>query len=240
MEIVNLIEIVKIALSLGFLIAASFFDYKARYIPDKLLIVFSVVAFLTTSADILFLPDFSARIVTLLINVGISAGIFYGIYYLGLYGGADAILLMILSIIIPWPPSNQIFEVMFAPNLPIFTISVFDNAILFSTMIAPYALISNLIWKRRTGKSLFENLQKEPLIKKIVALLFCIKTEKSKIKPFDMIAEESGKITLKKVQEEDLTKEEIDRAPENVFIVFSIPMVIFITIGLFVSIFLVT
>ena len=137
----------------------------------------------------------------------------------------------------PWPPSSQITSSMLTPNFPIFSISIFNNALIVSALMTPYSLFSNIEWKRKTGKSLFENLENESLLKKIMALLFCIKTEKSKIKPYDMIAEESGRIILKKVQEEDLTKEDLEDVPENVFIFFSIPMVIFITIGLTISIF---
>ena len=51
-----------------------------------------------------------------------------------------------------------------------------------------------------------------------------------------MIAEESGKITIQKVREEDLTEEDLEHVPENVFVVFAIPMVIFITLGFVISI----
>ena len=53
-----------------------------------------------------------------------------------------------------------------------------------------------------------------------------------------MIAEESGKITIQKVREEDLTEEDLEHVPENVFFVFAIPVVIFIILSFVISIFL--
>ena len=92
-------------------------------------------------------------------------------------------------------------------------------------------------------KSLFQGLEKEPNWKKVAALLFCIKTETSKIKPYHILAEKriylngEAQRTLKifqKVPEEDV---KIDNTlPDDVFVVFSLPMLPFLTIAYILSI----
>jgi preflagellin peptidase FlaK len=233
MDVRTLIEVTKIAISLVFLIVSSVFDYRERRIPN---LVFVLVP--ATAIDIYFFPDPLAKLITLLLYTGFSFAVFFTIYFLGLFGGADAKLLTVLTIMMPWPPSTQTIRTILEPNLPIFALSIFNNTLLTSALIAPYSILSNLIWKRKTGRRLFENVEDESFLRKLMALLFCIKTEKAKIQPYDMIAEESGKITMQKVREEDLTEEDLEHVPENVFVVFSIPMVLFITLGFVISLIL--
>jgi len=238
MDALSIVEMTKIATSYGFLVASSFFDYRDRRVPNLVFILFAVAASTITLIDVYFSSDILAQLGKLLLYVAVSFTLFYVVFYLGLFGGADAKILMALSIIMPWPPKLTARTV-FAPSLPIFSISIFNNTLLASILTVPYALISNIRWRRRTGRRFFENLESESPLKKMTALVLCIKTEKSRIKPYDMVAEESGKITLlKKVREEDLTEEELKNLPEDVFVTFSIPMVIFITIGFTISIFL--
>jgi len=72
-------------------------------------------------------------------------------------------------------------------------------------------------------------LESESTLKKLTALILSIKTERSRIKPYKMIAEEWGRIRLlKKVREEDLTKEDLKNLPENVFITMGFTISIFL------------
>ena len=192
---------------------------------------FTIAASATTMLDMYFSLDFLTKLGEQLFSVAFSFAIFYVIFYLGFFGGADAKILIILSIIMPWPPHLTVRGTL-APSLPIFSLSIFNNTLLASVLTVPYALVSNIRWRRRTGRRLFKNLESESPLKKMAALILCVKTERSRIKPYDIIAEEAGRIILlRKVQEEDLTEEDLRNLPEDVFVTFSIPMVIFITIG---------
>ena len=237
MDISYSIELIKIISCLFFLIISSFHDYRDRRVPNKIFKIFTPIAATLTAIDILLATNPLTQLTNFTLNMAISLPIFYLIYYVGLFGGADAKIMITLSIAIPWPP--KIVKPLIESNLPIFPISILNDTILSSVLTLPYALLSNLNWKIRKGQKLFEGLEKESLIKKISALVFCIKTEKARIRPYHMIAEDHGKIVLfRRVQEEDLSPKDLEGLPQSIFVTFSLPMLIFITIGFITAIYL--
>lgn len=239
MDITEASELIRVVISLVFLAVASFFDYKTRSLPDIIFIVFMPIAGTLTVVGILFTNDPITSLINFALFVTITTAIFLIIGRIGFFGEADTLIMISLSLAIPWPPLSNIKPILGANTvLPILSISIFDNALLASVLTLPYAFISNMIWKFRTGKRLFEGFEGESYMKKLGAVLFCIKKEKPRVKSYDMISEEDGKLTLfNKVQEEDLSHEELQELPENVFVSFAIPMVIFIFIGFITAIF---
>jgi hypothetical protein len=157
------------------------------------------------------------------------------IFYVGLYGGADAKALITLAIAHPTNPSQLLTN-------PILPISAFNNSLILMVLTIPIALIKNLYWQKKNNKSLFEGLSHEPLWKKMVVLLVCIKKSKSEIKNYHVPAEryenvEEKRRTLKifqRVYQDDITID--DTVPEEVFVMYSLPMLPFIAIGYLLSI----
>ena len=230
MTIPETLELTRITLSLIALAASSYHDYKTRRVPDTIPKILIPTATTLTLADILLQPNPQTKLLTYAAYTAITATIFYAIAYTGLFGGADAKIMIALSLATPWQPTT--IKPTLGITFPILPISILNNSLLLAVTSLPYAAASNLAWKNRTGQNLFNNLEKEPIHKKIAALLFCVKKEKAKVKPYDLIAEKQGKLTLfNKIQEEDLTPQELQNLPENVFVTFSLPLVIFITAG---------
>lgn len=237
MSITDSLDIARIIVCFFFLLYSSIQDYKDRRVPNIVFTLFVPIAAALTATDIILSSNPLNRLTNFAIYTSVSVSIFYAIYYIGFFGGADAKMLISLSVAVPWPPNTV--PPLLGQSFPIFAISILNNSLLSSVITLPYALLSNLSWKMRTGLKLFDRLEKEPSIKKIGSLIFCVKTEKAKIKPYDMIAEENGKIVLfKKIQEEDLTPQEIEGLPQNTFVIFSVPMLIFITIGFITAVYL--
>ncbi len=92
------------------------------------------------------LYDISIYGVTYLIRLFISAGLIYAFMYLifqfGIFGGADAKLFIVLSVIFPIYPTLQAFGYNFPVNKPLidlFAFNVFDNMIILS-MLSPIGL----------------------------------------------------------------------------------------------------
>lgn len=204
---------------------ASILDIRTRNISNKLWLAFLpfsiLVTLLTITADLTQIP----LIVT---SIVVTSGIALLIFYLGLYGGADAKALISLSIAHPIasiPPLQ-------APMLPLTTLT---NSLLLMLFSTPIALMKNIYWKTTTQKTLFEGLEHEALWRKIAALFLCIKVSRESIKPYHMIAEQSpeeGTRQLKLFQQivdEDTTVDE--KVPEYVFVAFSLPMLPFILVG---------
>lgn len=237
MNALEVLEAIRIVLSSFFLFLSSYHDYKARRVPDTIFKFFMPIAAALTLLSIVLAADPLGQLITFLLYLAVSIPLFYVVYYLGLFGGADAKMFIALSMAMPWPPT--IVKPLLEVNFPVFPLSILNNTLLSTVLTLPYALLSNLFWKTEKKRRLFEGLEAESRIRKIGALIFCVKKEKTEIKPYHMIAEENGKISLfKKVQEEDLSPEELEKLPQSVFVTFSVPMIIFITIGFLTSIFL--
>ncbi len=109
------------------------FDIKKRSVSnDVWLIMFAGSIFF-------ILYDASMYGISYLLSLFISAGfvfmLVYIIFQLGLFGGADAKSLIVLSIILPTYPAFQAFGYSLPLNKPlydIFTLSVFGNAALLT------------------------------------------------------------------------------------------------------------
>jgi len=230
MSVSEILELTRMTLSLVFLAASSYYDYKTRRVPNMIFKVFMPTVAILTLADVFLTVSFQTRLVAFAVHTAIAFAVFYAIDYVGLFGGADAKILMGLSLAVPWPLTA--IRPVLGTELPVPSISIFNNTLFFAVAVLPYGVASNIAWKVRTRLSLFGGLEDEPLIKRIGAMLFCIKKERPKIRPYDLIAEKSGRLVLfDRVQEEDLSPEELQGLPENVFVTFSLPLVVFIAIG---------
>ncbi|MDQ1281134.1 MAG: archaeal preflagellin peptidase FlaK [Thermoproteota archaeon] len=194
MNIIDFVEIAKIIACLFFLSFSSIQDYKERRVSNVVFVILLPIAAILSGIDIFLASNPLGQLINFAIYTSISIAIFYVIYFVGLFGGADAKMFIALTIAMPWPP--KIVAPLLGQSFPFFSISILNNSLLSSVSILPYAFLSNLGWKMRTRSQLFEGVEKESAIKKIGSLIFCIKKEKVKIKPYDMVAEENGRIIL--------------------------------------------
>jgi preflagellin peptidase FlaK len=217
---------------------------KNREVPNIVWKIFIPISLAFTASE-LIITNFENLYLNI-ISIAFSTVFALGIFYLGLFGGADAKALISLSIAMPLPPKTFNFPV--GSVLPFFPLSVFSNAILLCLLIIPITLISNILFKYKTKTSLFQGLESETLLKKAGALIFCAKVKASEVNSYDAIAEEfyrepSGKIARKLVifrrtaecENTELAKK--DNLPEYVFIHFALPLLVFITVGFILTLF---
>ncbi|MEM4316024.1 MAG: prepilin peptidase, partial [Nitrososphaerota archaeon] len=94
-----MIEYLRIALASVTLLYTSYLDLKTREVDDHIWVIASVIgavanlyAFLTLTPSTLYIYGLA---------VGSTAGVAFALYWLGLYGGADAKALTCLAIIHP-------------------------------------------------------------------------------------------------------------------------------------------
>lgn len=228
-------RVLQTLLSLTFLSVASAFDLKTMEVPNRLWVVFIPLSAVTAVANVLANPG---QLHLTVMSIAFTTLIAAAIFYIGLYGGADAKALITLSI--AHPTQIQLTHPLTLPFLPL---TVFNNSLILMVLTLPAALIRNLYWKAKGGKSLFKGLEGEPAWKKTVALILCIKTSKSKIKPYHIPAERiertggEARRTLKifqRVREEDTVIDE--SIPEETFITYSLPMLPFLTLGYILTI----
>lgn len=219
----------QILTSMTMLGIASFLDIRTREVPNKLWTIFLPFSTLVTALSIIEDPTQVTLIVT---SIVVTSGIALLIFYLGLYGGADAKALITLSIAHPIASIPPLQTLM----LPLTTLT---NSLLLMLLSTPIALLKNVHWKTTTHKSLFEGLEQEAVWRKIAALFLCVKVSRASIKPYHMIAEqisEEGARQLKlfqQIPDEDTVIDE--KIPEHIFIAYGLPMLPFIFVGYIIS-----
>ena len=239
-------DIAKILFAFGFLVLASIHDVKTREVPNYVWIYSIPAAAILTIIDLIVLRQASFLILTFTgISIAISIVIFFAVFYFGLWGGADSKALIALAILFPSNP--QILQQSSNYVLPIFPITIFDNSIISSIFIVPIGIAANAVWKVKTHRRLFEGFEHESVLRRIGALTTCMKTSSSRLKPYDSIAEEffvdekgqpKRRFKLFQRVEEDENGKPPTRPsslPDEVFVSIPIPMIVFITLGLALS-----
>ncbi len=251
-----LIGSLKILLSLGFLIYASWSDYKTREVSNRVWVFFAPPAFALTFTE-LFLSDFS-RLTFYGLCFGLTTAFAIILFYAGAFGGADAKALMCLALALPFHPQELLTPISgeVSPIMQFFfPLTVFSNSVLLAALTAVYMLFYNLIWHRKTGEPLFEGEQKKESIgKKILVLITGYKISVKRLKekwhlyPMEDLEKTKNQtvrklVTLPKDEGRDAVVERLAKAVENgeiqdsVWATPGLPMLIFMTIGLITSLF---
>ncbi len=142
-------DILKILFCVPFLIYSCYSDIKTRRVSNNVWLV------MLTGAIFFILYDISTYGIAYLSRLFISAGFIfvfvYILFQLGIFGGADAKSLIVLSIILPTHPEFTLHK----PPAPIdlFAFGVFGNAVLLTVVVPIGLALYNII---KTGLH-FEN-----------------------------------------------------------------------------------
>jgi preflagellin peptidase FlaK len=179
---------IKIVLLGGTLFVASFQDLKSREVSDKIWGVALPLGLMLTVVEIVLNPGYPYLLA--LLSGLFSVALAFGIYYLGLYGGADAKALATIAATSPLPPYG-IFG-----TSPFFPITVLGNGIILSLLLIPACLVWNVLFYLR-GKDLFSGLTVS-WWEKVVAVLIGVKVKATTAK--------SVHFTLMEIVKEDGTR----------------------------------
>ena len=93
---------------------------------------------------------------------------------------------MCLALVLPFYPENLFSPILGEPSLisqNFFPITVFSNAVLLAAATAVYIFIYNIFWHKKTGRKVFEeDHQKESLGRRILVLITGYKVPVHKLK----------------------------------------------------------
>ncbi|MGB9959049.1 MAG: A24 family peptidase C-terminal domain-containing protein [Candidatus Bathyarchaeales archaeon] len=256
MQPTALLEALRILLSIGFLVYASWSDYKTREVSNLVWVFYAPPAFALTFTQ-LFLYNFS-MLTFYGLCFGLTTAFAIILFYAGGFGGADAKALMCLALALPFHPQEFLTPISgeVSPIMQIlFPLTVFSNSVLLAALTAVYMLFHNLIWQMKTGRALFEGEQKnESIGKKILVLITGYKTsvkrlrEKWHIYPMEDLEKTENRTVRKLVaiprdEGRDAIVERLSQAVENgeipdaVWATPGLPMLIFMTLGLVIALF---
>jgi len=247
------LEGTRVALCLAFLIYASWSDFKKREVSNTVWAFFAPIAFALTSLQLFLFVHQQLYIYA--VSFGLTLALSIALFYTGAFGGADAKAMICISLALPSYPT-YLLQPLFGFISPLFPITVFCNAVLLAAVSVVYVLIRNGLWKRRTGKPLFEGFESESTGRKILTLLTGYKADANKFKkkehwyPLeDIYTTELGEsqrkllIIPKEEKREEIVHRILKAAGEGkiqneVWMTPGLPMLIFITAGLIVALFI--
>jgi preflagellin peptidase FlaK len=245
----------KIALSLGFLLYASWRDYKTREVSNRVWAYYAPIA-LALSLSELLLYD-SAMLPFMGLSFGLTAFFAIILFYSGGFGGADSKALMCIALALPFAPVALVVPVLAAGVSPLaqylFPLTIFSNSVLFAAASGIYMIVRNVVWHKKVGKRMFEgSLAKESVGKKILVLItgYRVKVDVLKAKwhvyPMEDVEEASGNRKLVVVPKDDGRDKIVERLSQAidakqidgyVWATPGLPMLIFVTLGLIVALF---
>jgi preflagellin peptidase FlaK len=240
------LEILRIVLGLFFLAVSSWHDLKTREVPNRVWLIFAPVGFALLLLQSKINQHDGETVIpsAWLISIAVTAGISLSLFYLGLFGGADAKALICLSITMPTYPKVARYQ----PPIPTypFPLAVLSNAVLTSSLLIIIIVGHNILILFRNGERMFDGMENEPLWSKILAFATGIKvdTEKLRAGSHYILLEhftkgEDGKIIRHLKISSSLrgeTKEEIEQREElleeidgKVWATLGLPFLVFIT-----------
>lgn len=249
----------RVALSLAFLLYASWSDYKTREVSNRVWAVFAPSALALSLAELLLYEP--SRLPFFGLSFAVTTAFALLLFYAGGFGGADSKALMCLGIALPFST-----EMLFTPILAggvsplaqnIFPFTILSNSILVAAASVVVMLLLNAKWRITTGKKIFDGtLAAESIGKKIVVLITGYKVpivklkEKWHVYPMEDVEEETGATPLKRklvvVPRDEGRNEIVERLSKavdagkidsHILATPGLPMLIFITVGLIIALF---
>jgi len=195
------------------------------------------------------------------LSFGVTAGLAILLFYAGGFGGADSKALMCIALALPFAPLVLFTPVIAGGVSPtsqvIFPITIFGNAVLFAALSGVYMVLRNLVWHQKTKTKMFQGtLASESIGKKFLVLITGYKMSLPKIKekwhifPLEDIEDDLVNIKRKLVvvPHDDEGREKIverlskavqeSKIDSYVWATPGLPMLIFVTLGLVVALFL--
>jgi len=123
-------EVLRIFISFSFLLISSWYDYRTREVPNRVWVFFAPAGFALAVLHLSLsnLAGESVDLVLWLLSFAVTSGISLALFYLGLFGGADAKALICLSIALPVYPAS----IQHGINVltPLFPLAVLSNGVL--------------------------------------------------------------------------------------------------------------
>jgi preflagellin peptidase FlaK len=229
-------------LSLFFLSYSAYSDLKTREVSDRVWVTYLPLAISILFLRLVLAPDL---LIMSIASVFVALCVSFLVFYMGLFGGADAKALICLSIALPSYPS--FCKPLLTVLNPLFPLAILYNSYLFSLSTVVYVVVKNLAWKYKTRRGFFENYEAVPLLTKIATFLTGYKTRFKVLKdrvylyPMEEILRNNGGFLrrLKLFTPADIERNDLVRDlegflmnDEEVWVTPGIPLLVFVLIGL--------
>lgn len=253
-----LLDLLRLSLCLTFLSIASIYDLKSREVPNTVWIISAPIG-LALSITSLVLNGLSSLLdaLTWIATLTIVSGLSLALFYLGLWGGADAKALICLAVSMPTRLNIETVKPMLEQrlqntfSLPIL-ISTLNNSVLAAALSTVVIALRNFIDFARSDGKIFEGLEGERFIKKTLAFMTGYRVDAEKLRSkrhhyiimeeFSVESDGSFKRRLKGLQLLGAKNDVESKIPEEIcgkiWVTPALPFLIFMEAGLIMTVFL--
>lgn len=177
MIILDVLNTLPVFVTLFFFSVGSYYDMKAREVSDKVWLVYAPIGIGLTVGHLILDPS---TLLLTIISAAVTALIAFGLFFLGLFGGADAKAILCLGATMPLVPSS--YQTVFGYIHPFFPLVVTITSYLCSTSVIVWLGLSNLGRYVHGGSCMFNGLSEESLWKKILACITGYPCEQAKLR----------------------------------------------------------
>ena len=236
MVTLHTIDLIRVLISTVMLAYTSWIDVKTREIYDIVWISFGALGL---AIGIYEVVTGSLQIIDIAFPVAFSTALSLLLGRVGLFGFADVEAFIVLSILNPVP--SRSIKPFFGVTSLIHPLTLFSNSALAGASFSIVLLAMNL-FKMFRGVNLFDGLERDSTLRKMVLMATGMKMNISKIRgppfqyPLETMEEEGrGIIVMPDIQDDDAANE-IFRKLENeggdeVWVSYTLPFLVFILIG---------
>ncbi len=218
---IDVIHALKVILAFAFLLEASRRDLKRRIVENRLWI-YMLATLLPLDFVEYFLHPFN--LVFALFQVVFIISFSYAVYWLGLYGGADAKALMVLALVFPVYPTFYVFPI-FGIGMGMFAFSTLANSVIAAPALVLLLLVKN---------ALDGNLE----------LPYCLvgyRERVENVKFHNLLEYVEGKKVVKRFRGIEANEEELEKlrkaGVKEVWVSPALPFICFMTAGFLLAVF---
>jgi preflagellin peptidase FlaK len=211
------------------LISASIMDVRKREVSDKVWIISGIAGLIMIIMVFInnSIPSLQQYLTYHALSAGIIAPLAYIIYRFGLFGGADAKALIMISLILPF------YDIKYSiHNIP--ALVVLTNATILTIIYILHNIVRNTIALVKY-KNIFKGFEDESVLRKILAFTVGFLASKPNGYLFAIESTENGK--RKFTFNPNSYDNYVDRDSNDVWVTPALPFILYITLGFLIAIY---
>ena len=241
-------DFASVVCSLFFYAIGAFFDLKSREVPDKVWLAYGPVALILLISRLLMGPS---TLMLILVSIGFTTLTSFALFFFGMFGGADAKAMICLSLALPVAPRN--IQPLMGYVHPFFPVTVLIVSYFCSASMTIWLGLKNLTAYFHEGSTIFEGLEDEPWWKKALASVTGYReslanlTKTFYLYPMEKVVQDAdgpvrrfhllfnAEVDRDRVVSEFLRSLKDVGSPSEVWVSPGIPMLLFMLIGLIIT-----
>ncbi|MEN2974246.1 MAG: A24 family peptidase C-terminal domain-containing protein [Candidatus Caldarchaeales archaeon] len=224
----EILLLTRISILSATLFYTSYLDWRYREVSDSVWIISGSLVTALTIVDLAL--DWSmTKLLLSLLSIGLSTGLAFGFYFFGLYGGADAKAIFIISLGIPLYWSSRGLH-------PFTGLASLTNGLILS-LIIPIVMLAYNIIQIIGGRKVFEGFEHESMMRRLAAVVLGVRLKNAKNRKFWFMMEEEVE-GIRRFRFNLFSLELADIERDDVWVTPGIPLLIFITSGFLYYLFL--